>query len=205
LSVVLAVAAITVLAGPRAHAQQVSQGRTFGGTAYGVSGILEVRRPGVAAGFFESTVGGKTFEGRYLYAGFRTNSSGTLNWFYRTIQGTSTFVGNVVGPDVASRSPARVSIYQNTTDRFYIKINNETGAYPSLYDARFETVLSRMDMPGATALSSTVNGELAYQPGRGNNIFYLWGQPHIPHAPLPACGRFETDSRWRYAFGGMSC
>lgn len=203
------VALVTVMifgTSPVVLADEVSQGRTLGGTAYGGKGQIEVRRPGISPGFrFESTIGGKTFGGRYVYLGYETTSSGSLSWFRRIVDGGTFKVGVNSSFNPRSLSFANVEFDQPARDRLEWYINGAFAGGASLTDARFDTILTRMVMPNGIALSGSENGGLQYLANINSNYIF-WGEPTaIFRTSGSVCGRFIGSTNYRYAFGGQPC
>lgn len=158
---------------------------------------------------FESVVGGKSFDGRFVNLGYETTSSGALNWFSRIVYGS----GEVFKSDTSSSfnppslDRTEVKIYQPTQGRFEWYVNKAyAGALPFGGDARLSTVFTKASLPDGGNLNSTDNNFLSYQ-DRVAGGYPFFGDPVAVHAPYPACGRFNNTYRdeYSYSFGGQPC
>lgn len=202
LMVVLAMTALGgALCAAPAFAAETSQGRTYGGTAYGVDGRVTIRRPGVTgANHYDMKLGARSgvYAGDYFYVGYRSDSAGNATYIAQyTIGGsTSTVPRGRVNHLSNARPRFGVSIFGN--DYFYAF--PEGDPYYLSYGASsdsFDTVFARSYMSDSTYMSASSALDLRYYPVSGSPLF--WGNPVAQSTTPGACGRFEGTTAYYYA------
>jgi hypothetical protein len=206
---VLAVSGALVMAAHAspAYAASHSEGRTFGAIARGVSGDVLVRRPGLSgADTYDMKMGARWPAGnKTFYVGFRSYPGGSAQYIVQEVAGSAISVspkGAVTADSLTTVGVSMSAALRANELRIRTPVSSNTIVSTGNFD--FDELYARSYMSnGSTFLSAGTSSRLQYVPA-GLSGFTPWGSVHMQSVSFGSCGRFPSDSSWRYAHNG-SC
>jgi hypothetical protein len=199
-----------------ASAETFSQGRSYGGTAYGVSGLLTLRRPGLPSGAIHDSKVGVKYNGRTdkVYVGYRTDPNGGGFCFYQRADtgvapGTFPIVFITAQNVSGDRLGAEIVGADSQSLVFFVcngpaVVDNQTSTKPA--PVAFDNVIVRSYSTASNVfLTRTLSSDLRYQFRLGDaGATTNWGNSPLGFNPVStsggSCGVFETSFSFRYAF-----
>jgi hypothetical protein len=197
-----------------AQADQTSQLRTSGGTAYGGSSNFEVRRPALPANsFYDFKTGVRRFDKSLLFAGHRSAPDGKVVCIRQVVSSTGIPSTQIVADCNGIKSFDGLYAAFRNPEQGVLETRYESAGivdfslFEDTFDIEFDSILVRGYMThDDAALSKTLAGSLRYQTTPNDiNATANWGPPYGEFVTTRACGRrILDDAFWSHAYNN-SC
>jgi hypothetical protein len=189
-----------------AFAGDYSQGRTTGGTAYGVSGEIEIRRPAIGPNQYTATMRVvNSSRDQYHFMGYEVNGDAGVSrrMALRTYDdGRAVYVygSSFTNPPSRQRLLARIVQVRDGQLRFEDTFGFLVDHFTSY--ARFSSAMINAQFPVRTYYLDRSNHYfLNYQASLSSTDFRPWGSPVYKATSVEACGNFNgTTNSYSSAF-----